>query len=110
VVGEYTTDSQPSDCSNATSYPGAIDIWVNGVEWDHSRHGQTGCFSQYSVVPEANGSPVNIGTMAQDAWFAGAIGKVAIYDFLLTQAQITNHYRVMTGTSPTGSCGDTCTF
>jgi hypothetical protein len=110
VVGEYTTASQPSNCSNATAYPGAINIWVNGVQWDHSAHGQTGCFSQYNVVPKANNSPVNIGTMAQDAWFQGAIGKVAIYDFLLTQAQITNHYRAMANKSPTGTCRDTCTF
>ena len=40
--------------------------------------------SQYNVVPAANGSPLNIGTMAMDAWFPGAIGKVAIYDKLLT--------------------------
>jgi hypothetical protein len=110
VVGEYTTLSQPADCSNSATYPGAIDIWVNGVEWNHSRHGQTGCFGQYSVVPKANNSPVNVGTMAGDAWFQGAIGKVAIYDFLLSQAQITSHYRVMTGKAPSGSCQDTCTF
>jgi hypothetical protein len=110
VIGEYTTHDQPADCSNATNYPGAINIWVNGVEWDHARHGQTGCLSQYSVAPKANGSPVNIGTMAQDAWFQGAIGKVAIYGFLLSQSQIENHYRIMTGKSPTGSCQDTCTF
>ena len=30
--------------------------------------------------------------MAMDAWFQGAIGKVAIYDKLLTQAQIARHY------------------
>jgi hypothetical protein len=110
VIGEYTMKSQPSDCSNATMYPGAINIWVNGVQWNHSSHGQTGCFSQYNVAPEAHDSPVNVGTMAQDAWFQGAIGKVAIYDFLLSQDQITNHYRVMTGKTPTGSCQDTCTF
>ena len=40
--------------------------------------------SQYNVVPDANNSPLNIGTMAMDAWFPGAIGKVAIYDKLLT--------------------------
>ena len=110
VVGEYTTLTQPSDCSDAATYPGAIDIWVNGVKWNHSRHGQTGCLSQYQVIPKANDSPVNVGTMATDAWFQGAIGKVAIYDSLLSQTQITNHYRVMTGKSPTGSCQDTCTF
>jgi hypothetical protein len=110
VVGEYTTKTQPSDCDHAASYPGSIHIWVNGVQWDHSQHGQTGCFSQYSVTPKANDSPINIGTMATDAWFQGAIGKVAIYDFLLSQTQITDHYRAMTGKSPTGSCKDTCTF
>jgi hypothetical protein len=110
VVGEYTIESQPSDCENSAQYPGAIDIWVNGVPWNHSRHGQTGCMSQYDVVPKANGSPVNVGTMAQDAWFQGAIAKLAIYDVLLTQAQINNHYRIMTGSAPSGSCAATCTF
>jgi hypothetical protein len=110
VVGQYTTLSQPSDCSNAATYPGSINIWVNGVMWNHSSHGQTGCMSQYNVVPKANNSPVDIGTMAMDSWFAGAIGKVAFYDYLLTQAQVTNHYQAMTGKLPTGSCGATCTF
>jgi hypothetical protein len=110
VVGEYTTRSQPSDCQDATMYPGMIDVWVNGVRWSHTNHGQTGCMSQYDVIPAANNSPLNIGTMAMDAWFPGAIGKVAIYDKLLTAAQITAHYRAMTGKAPTGSCGNTCTF
>jgi len=66
--------------------------------------------SQYSVVPMANDSPLNIGTMAGDTWFPGAIGKVAIYDKLLTQAQITAHYQAMTGHTPTGSCAAICSF
>ena len=40
-----------------------IDIWVNGVRWAHASHGQTGCMSQYDVIPAANNSPLNIGTM-----------------------------------------------
>ena len=48
--------------------------------------------------------------MAMDAWFPGAIGKVAIYDYLLTPAQISAHYHAMTGKQPTGSCGNTCAF
>jgi hypothetical protein len=110
VVGEYTTLSQPSGCQNASQYPGSVNIWLNGVPWKQSSHGQTGCFSQYSVVPVANDSPLNVGTMAMDAWFAGAIGKVAIYDKLLSQAQITSHYTLMTGKAPTGSCADDCSF
>jgi hypothetical protein len=110
VVGEYTLEAQPSDCQNSEEYPGAINIWVNGVEWNHSRHGQTGCFGQYEIVPKANNSPINVGTMATDAWFQGAIGKLAIYGKLLTQAQITQRYQSMTSKAPTGSCADTCSF
>jgi hypothetical protein len=110
VVGEYTVKTQPSGCQNAAAFPGAINIWVNGVPWNQSTHGQTGCMSQYEIVPEAKSSPVNIGTMAGDSWFAGAIAKVAIYDVLLTQVQITSHYQAMTGQAPTGSCASTCSF
>ena len=81
----------------------------NGVPWSQTSHNPTGCMSQYGVVPVANDSAVNIGSMALDSWFAGAIGKVAIYDTLLTQAQITAHYVAMTGTAPGGSCSATCT-
>ena len=31
--------------------------WVNGVEWDHSRHGQTGCLSQYTSFPRPTAAP-----------------------------------------------------
>jgi hypothetical protein len=110
VVGEYTTLDQPAGCSDAASYPGAVDIWVNGVRWHQASHGQTGCMSQYKVVPVAGDSPLNIGTMAHDAWFEGAVGKVAIYDRLLSASDISRHYAAMTGEQPTGSCADTCSF
>lgn len=110
VVGEYTTKTQPSDCPNSSAYPGSINIWVDGVEWNQTYHGSTGCMSQYNIAPQAGNSPLNIGTMALDTWFKGAIGKVAIYNYLLSQTQINNHYRLMTGLTPTGSCGITCTF
>jgi hypothetical protein len=42
-------------------------------------------------------------------WFAGAIGKVALYDRLLTQAEISSHYKAMTSRDPAGSCATTCT-
>jgi hypothetical protein len=91
-------------------YPGAIDIFVNGVKWNQSRHGQTGCMSQYQVIPKANSSPVNVGTMALDAWFQGAIAKLAIYDVRLSDAQVQAHYRAMTGRDPSGSCANDCSF
>jgi len=91
VVLEYTTPTQPATCANASTYPGAINIWVNGVEW--TRHGDTGCMSQYGAIPVANNSPLNIGTMAYDDWFKSAMGKVAIYNYLLSQVQINKSFR-----------------
>ena len=29
------------------AYHGFIEIWVDGVPWNHASHGQTGCMSQY---------------------------------------------------------------
>jgi hypothetical protein len=110
VVGEYTTESEPNDCQNADTYPGSIEIWVNGVKWDHGSHGQTGCMSQYDVIPGAYDSPLNIGTMSEDDWFPGAIGKVAIYDKLLPESDVLAHYQAMTGSASSGSCGSTCNF
>jgi hypothetical protein len=110
VVGEYRTDATPySACSSA--YPGIADIWVNGVKWNQAYHGDTGCMSQHSIVPQAGPSPFVVGTLAQyDYFFQGAVGKVAIYDTLLTQSQIDAHYVAMTGQQPAGSCADTCTL
>jgi hypothetical protein len=110
IVGEYTTVTAPADCTNTQMYPGSIDVWVDGVKWDQAQHNPTGCMSQYSVAPKANSSPVNIGTMAMDTWFEGAIGKVAVYGYLLSQTQITAHYQTMTGKAPTGSCANTCSL
>ncbi len=110
VVAEYTTNNTPSGLGCSTTYPGSIAIWVNGVEWSMSANHPTGCMSQFSVTPMANASPLNIGTMAKDSWFQGAIGKVAIYNYLLSQSQITAHYAQMTGNQPTGNCAATCTF
>jgi len=108
VVGEYTTEETPSGCDD--SYPGSVDIWVNGVKWNQASHGDTGCMSQYQVTPEANDSALNIGTMAKDAWFQGAIAKVAIYDVRLSNETVRSHYQAMTGKAPTGSCASTCSF
>ncbi len=108
VVGEYQTITTPSGCNSV--YPGSVNIWVNGVKWNQSFHMPTGCMSQYRVIPKASTSPLNIGTMALETWFPGAIGKVAIYNRLLSQAEINEHFTAMAGKQPTGSCANTCGF
>ncbi len=107
VVGQYSTKDTPSGCSAST--PGKIDIWVNGVKWDQSSHGDTGCMSQYNVTPKANGSALNVGRMASEYAFPGAVGKVAVYDHLLSDERIAAHFEAMTNQAPSGNCGDTCT-
>jgi hypothetical protein len=108
VVGEYQTRSTPLGCR--ADYPGTISIWVNAVKQDFAAHKPTGCMSQYHVAPRPRSSPLDIGTMALDSFFQGAIGKVAIYDTLLSQAQISAHYQAMTGQAPSGSCAEICTL
>lgn len=108
VVAEYQTHTTPSSCPSGTS--GTINIWVDGVEQSFASHAPTGCMSQFQISPKANNSPLTIGTMAFDTWFKGAVGKVAVYNHLLTPAQINAHFKAMTGTTPAGSCGQTCTL
>jgi hypothetical protein len=108
VVGEYQTSVTPRGCSR--KHPGAISIWVNGVKQDFADHSPTGCMSEYAVTPRSGRSALNIGTMARDTWFPGAIGKVALYDTLLGQAQIDAHFSAMTGARPSGSCANFCTI
>jgi hypothetical protein len=108
VVAEYQTIDTPSQCNSA--YPGTITIWVDGVRQSFADHAPTGCMSQFGVKPIANNSPLTIGTMGFDTWFQGAIGKVAVYNRLLSPAEISQHYQAMTGKTPTGSCGVTCTL
>lgn len=107
VVAEYDLSTTPSGCSSA--YPGSINIWVNGIKQNFAAHAPTGCMSQYKISPKAGSSPLTIGTMALDTWFKGAVGKVAVYDRLLTQAEINAHFTAMTGAKPSGSCASTCT-
>lgn len=108
VVAEYQTVTTPSLCS--TRFPGTIRIWVDAVPADAVLHKPTGCMSQYRVTPTAGDSDLTIATMARDSFFAGSIGRVAIYEHLLSMDDIAAHYRAMTGEPPSGTCGKTCSL
>jgi hypothetical protein len=108
VVATYQTRATPAECD--PDFPGTVTIWVNGVPQNFADHEPTGCLSQYRVRPEAGDSPVRIGTLAEDSWFPGGIGKVAVYDRVLPESVIAAHYRIMTGRDPTGHCEDLCTL
>jgi hypothetical protein len=50
---------------------------------------------QYDVSPKAGNAPFCIGTRDNDSYFEGGIGKVAIYDHLLSSAEIAATYNAM---------------
>jgi Concanavalin A-like lectin/glucanases superfamily len=69
---------------------GYISIYKNG-----DLRGQVS-LSQFNVTPGASTAPFAIATRNLDSYFDGAIGKVAVYDHVLTGAQINATYRAMT--------------
>lgn len=51
--------------------------------------------SQYGVTPQMTSAPFNVGTRNYNSWFQGSIGKVAVYDKILSPARIAAHYAAM---------------
>jgi len=75
-------------------YPhGYTKIYRDGIlrdQDDLSINGRT-------IRPARGDAPLRIGTSNLESFFEGGVGKVAVYDKELTQAQIIRHYEVMTG-------------
>jgi hypothetical protein len=51
--------------------------------------------AQFNTRPTGGIAPLQVATMNGKSFFAGAIGKVAIYDFELNREQIQNHAQMM---------------
>jgi hypothetical protein len=72
-------------------------LWPDGyvaIYKDGVLRGQVS-MDQYDVDPKASSAPLCIGTRDGDSYFEGAIGKVAIYDRILSSAQIAATYNAM---------------
>ncbi len=54
----------------------------------------------YNVKPTDGNAPLRIGTRNLHSFFEGAIDEVAIYPYLLSQAQIRRHYRAALRANP----------
>jgi hypothetical protein len=52
------------------------------------------------IVPERGTAPFRVGTRDFGSWFEGAVGRVAMYDTELSQAQIDEHYQAMVCAAP----------
>jgi hypothetical protein len=55
--------------------------------------------AQFNVEPVAGEAPLRIGTFNGGSYFAGAIGKVAVYDYELSSERIRLHAHLMFGLS-----------
>jgi hypothetical protein len=78
---------------------GWISIYKNGV-----RRGSAP-LSQYAVTPAATQAPFKVGTRNGTSWFAGAIGKVAVFPRALDSATLARHYAAMRWTLHPGHGG-----
>ncbi|TVY07790.1 LamG domain-containing protein [Paenibacillus cremeus] len=76
--------------TDATYTTGYTKIFKNGVLRDQDK------LSDYSIIPGNGTAPMRIGTRDLNSFFQGAVGKVAVYDYELTPAQLTAHYNAMT--------------
>ncbi|WP_239634017.1 LamG domain-containing protein [Paenibacillus sp. H1-7] len=77
--------------NTSSTYPtGYTKIFKNGVQRDQDK------LSDYNIVPGNGTAPMRIATRDLASFFEGAIGKVAVYDYELTPAQLAAHYNAMT--------------
>ena len=53
--------------------------------------------TQFNVIPQHGNAPFRVGTSSLESYFEGAIGKVAVFDYELSEAQIAQAYAAMTG-------------
>jgi Concanavalin A-like lectin/glucanases superfamily len=68
---------------------GYVALYKNGRERDKVS------LNQYRVRPQAAGAPLRIATRDLDSYFEGAVAKVAVYDYVLSAADIAGTYAAM---------------
>ena len=86
----YTLVINTKDKSSA--YPlGYVKIYRDGKLRDMDS------LQDYNIVPGDGDAPMRIGTRDKNSFFQGAIGKVAVYDYELTEAQVLGHNKNMRG-------------
>ena len=82
----FVIDSRPSG-----QWPdGYIAIYKNG-----QMQGSQVSLAQFNVTPKASDAPFRIGTRDLESFFEGAIGKVAVYNSVLSAKDILTTYNAM---------------
>ena len=82
----FVVDGRPS-----AQWPdGYVTLYKDGM-----RRGGPVSLGQFGVVPGESDAPFRIGTRDLESFFQGAIGKVAVYDSVLSGRQILATYQAM---------------
>jgi hypothetical protein len=91
-AGEWMMLAFTVDSRSSANWPdGYVAIYKNG-----KRRGDPVSLGQFDVKPGASDAPLRIATRDLKSFFAGAMGKVAVYDSLLTDQQLHAMYTAMT--------------
>jgi hypothetical protein len=78
------------DANASSKFPsGYVSIYRNGTS-----AGQVS-LSQYNTKPKAGSAPFRVGTRDLESFFQGGVGKVAIYNYVLSGADISAAYGAM---------------
>ena len=86
IMVAFVIDSRPS-----TGWPnGYIAIYKNG-QLRRSRVS----LAQFNVTPEASDAPFRVGTRDLESFFEEAIGKIAVYNSVLSEQDILATYNAM---------------
>ena len=90
VVGQWIMVTLVVNDKASSGWPdGYIALYKDGSLEDQVS------MKQYDVTPHAGNAPFCIGTRDNNSYFEGAIGKVAVYDRILTSSQIAATYSAM---------------
>jgi hypothetical protein len=90
TVGQWMMVTLVVDSRSTPAWPhGYVAMYKNGRERDQVS------LSQYGVRPQAASAPLRIATRDLDSYFEGAVAKVAVYDYVLSAADIAGTYSAM---------------
>lgn len=90
TVGQWMMVTLVIDSRSTPAWPyGYVAIYKNGQKPDQVS------LSQYEVRPQAASAPLRIATRDLDSYFEGAVAKVAVYDYVLSAADIAGTYSMM---------------
>ena len=76
--------------TTSTAPTGYVTIFKNGVRR------MTVALTQYNITPMHGTAPFRVGSVELASFFMGAIGKVAVFDYEVTPAQVAAEYAAMT--------------